>query len=35
MIWYQCDECIYGSNSERNIINHVEETDHTYHEEDH
>jgi len=33
MIWFQCDECIVGSNSQRNIINHEEETGHTYHEE--
>ena len=32
-MWYQCTECIYGSNSSRNIINHADETGHEYIEE--
>jgi hypothetical protein len=32
-MWYQCDECIVGSNSKRNIVNHAEETGHSWTED--
>lgn len=32
-MWYQCQDCVVGSNSKRNIINHAEETGHEYLEE--
>jgi len=32
-MWYQCNDCIVGSNSHRNIVNHAEETGHEFREE--
>lgn len=34
MGFYQCDDCIFGTNSPKSASRHEDETGHTTHEED-